>query len=108
MSLIFQITKSLINLNFIAVVIVCFVLTMIVFFLLCTLISSNLAFLNYQDLGGHNWSASGNQPPSSVFIDLSHVTVPGCVHLDWMNGKNITQVTNFYFYFNNFFMTFDD
>ena len=56
-------------------------------------VSLSSSLVAIQNLGGNSWQASGNQPPSSIIIALANTTVPGCVHLDWMKGKNITQVS---------------
>ena len=62
-------------------------------FYVCGFVSFAYGIVVTQDLGGKSWKAIGNQPPSNLIISLSNTSVPGCVHLDWMRGKNITQVS---------------
>ena len=58
----------------------------------CGVIALSFGSVAVQDLGGTEWSASGDKPPSSLVVHLPHATVPGCIHLDWMKGKNVTEV----------------
>ena len=65
---------------------------MLIIAVLCVLVSFGRAHVEILDLSGMAWSASGTIPPSNIIVHLPQTKVPGCVHLDWMRGKNITEV----------------